>query len=126
MAGWRVIDNELARTKQAMVTKSYPGMTRYRILSKSSTHGERSIHLHKPPSTFGWLSIKNITGPDPAKFTESTEGSRPVLRNLSENNDLSVPECSSGSGSNRSLWGLKIIIYWNRNMVKALIHFKLR
>ena len=48
-----------------------------------------------------WLSIKTITGPDPAKFTESTEGSGPGLRNLSENDDLSVPECSSGSGSNR-------------------------
>ena len=47
------------------------------------------------------LSIKNITGPDPVKFTESTEGSGPGLRNLSENDDLSVPECSSGSGSNR-------------------------
>ena len=34
------------------------------------------------------------------KFTESTEGSGPGLRNLSENDDLSVPECSSGSGSN--------------------------
>ena len=45
------------------------------------------------------LSIKNITGPDPVKFTESTEGSGPGLRNLSENDDLSVPECSSGSGS---------------------------
>ena len=43
------------------------------------------------------LSIKNITGPDPAKFTESTEGSGPGLRNLSENDGLSVPECSSGS-----------------------------
>ena len=49
----------------------------------------------------GRLSIKNITGPDPAKFTESTEGSGPGLRNISENDDLSVPECSSGSGSNR-------------------------
>ena len=49
----------------------------------------------------GRLSIKNITGPDPAKFTESTEGSGPGLRNLSENDGLSVPECSSGSGSNR-------------------------
>ena len=49
----------------------------------------------------GRLSIKNISGPDPAKFTESTEGSGPGLRNLSENDDLSVPECSSGSGSNR-------------------------
>ena len=39
------------------------------------------------------LSIKNITGPDPAKFTESTEGSGPGLRNLSENDGLSVPEC---------------------------------
>ena len=47
------------------------------------------------------LSIKNITGPDPAKFTESTEGSGPGLRNLSENDYLSVPEFSSGSGSNR-------------------------
>ena len=47
------------------------------------------------------LSIKNITGPDPAKFTESTEGSRPGPRNLSENDDLSVPECSSGSGSDK-------------------------
>ena len=35
---------------------------------------------------------KNITGPDPAKFTESTEGSGPGLRNLSENGDLSVPD----------------------------------
>ena len=34
------------------------------------------------------LSIKNITGPDPAKFTESTVGSGPGLRNLSENGDL--------------------------------------
>ena len=50
-----------------------------------------------------WLSIKTITGPDPAKFTESTEGSGPGLRNLSENDDLSVPECSSGSGSNRQI-----------------------
>ena len=49
----------------------------------------------------GGLAIKNITGPDPAKFTESTEDSGPGLRNLSENDDLSVPECSSGSGSNR-------------------------
>ena len=47
------------------------------------------------------LSIKIITGPNPAKFTESTEGSGPGLRNLSENDDLSVPKCSSGSGSNR-------------------------
>ena len=31
------------------------------------------------------LSIKTITGPDPAKFTESTEVSGPGLRNLSEN-----------------------------------------
>ena len=46
------------------------------------------------------LSIKNITGPDPAKFTESTEGSGPGLRNLSENDGLSEPVCSSGSGSN--------------------------
>ena len=30
------------------------------------------------------LSIKTITGPDPAKFTESTEASGPGLRNLSE------------------------------------------
>ena len=37
----------------------------------------------------------------PGQFTESTKGSGPGLRNLSENDDLSVPECSSGSGSNR-------------------------
>ena len=42
------------------------------------------------------LSIKNITGPDPAKFTESTEGSGPGLRNLSENDYLSVSEFSPG------------------------------
>ena len=48
-----------------------------------------------------WLSIKNITRPDPAKFMESTEGSGLGLRNLSENDDLSVPECKSVSGSNR-------------------------
>ena len=81
-----------------------------------------------------WLSIKNITGPDPANFTESTEDSGPGLRSLSENDDLSVPEFSSGTGSNEKtasllvsfleratqihiikfLWGLKIIIYWNK------------
>ena len=47
------------------------------------------------------IDKKNITGPDPAKFTESTEGSGPGLRNLSENDGVSVPECSSGSGTNR-------------------------
>ena len=49
----------------------------------------------------GSTKNNNITGPDPAKFTESTEGSGPGLRNISENDGLSVPECSSGSGSNR-------------------------
>ena len=49
----------------------------------------------------GAVIDKNITGPDPAKFTESTERSGPGLRNLSENDGLSVPEYSSGSGSNR-------------------------
>ena len=38
------------------------------------------------------LSIKNITaGPDPAKYTESTEDSGPGLRNLSENDDHVAP-----------------------------------
>ena len=41
------------------------------------------------------VSITTITGPDPAKFTESTEGSGQGLQNLSENDGLSVPECSS-------------------------------
>ena len=36
-----------------------------------------------------------LTGPDPVKFTESTEGSGPGLRNLSENDDLSVTEVSN-------------------------------
>ena len=34
-----------------------------------------------------WLSIKTITGADPAKLTESTEGSGPGLRKLTENYD---------------------------------------
>ena len=65
-----------------------------------------------------YYPLKNITGPDPAKFTESTEASGQGLRNLSENDDFSVPECSSGTGSNRKtaiikfLWGLKIIKYY--------------
>ena len=73
------------------------------------------------------LSIKNITGPDPAKFTENTEGSGPGLRKLSENDDLSVPECSSGSGSNSYY---KVLMGTENNYllesIKALICFKLR
>ena len=69
------------------------------------------------------LSIKTITGPDPAKFTESTEASGPGLRNLTENDALSVPEYSSGTGSNRKtaiikfLLGLKIIKYYGKSIV---------
>ena len=61
----------------------------------------RGIAKQRKEGRASGLSIKNLTGPDPAKFTESTEGSGPGLRNLSENDDLSVPECSSGSGSNK-------------------------
>ena len=67
----------------------------------TGTGGLSVIFCGNKTSQILWLSIKNITGPDPAKFTESTEGSGPGLRNLSENDYLSVPEFSSGSGSNR-------------------------
>ena len=71
------------------------------------------IILMTHPECFG------ITGPDPAKFTESTESSGPGLRNLSENTDLSYYEVLTGTENHY----LESKYYYT---FKALIYFKLR